>query len=462
MKISLECYLLTALTALGLGVVQGAQSQGCGSDARALWQQGDYTQAVPLLRDCLNQPYGREPEVFYMLGVSYCELGQQQYGKCCLRWLLERFDLPTQTRRIVDSLVADCGTSLSVTASLRVTGVTISAGVSWVGAGSHGETKSFYNVEDPLRRSFVDSLVVVHNVAESELHGRLRNIADGPTPPDSIVAAFPAHPNVQYSPHFRFIDFRNLYVDATRRELYFETMMQCFVRLYKVPLPEHYISVYIAPDSRQFQDIALKVHGLAFPARTLGYSFQDDASVVGITGGEQSSYGTLMHELCHLLVRTNFGDIPPWLDEGLAALYEVSERVGSDSLLGGRNPWRENVLSKYWAVRAPLSELVTMDWPKFKGDADSTGIRQAVNEAEARYFMFYLQEIGKLSAVYSTIQAMQVSSSQNFDSLNQLQASAISTVVGQSMPQVDSSFASWYSTLTGFETSDPTSKSMER
>ena len=31
--------------------------------------------------------------------------------------------------------------------------------------------------------------------------------------------------------------------------------------------------------------------------------------------------------------RNNFGDIPPWLDEGMASLYEVSE-VSGNHILG--------------------------------------------------------------------------------------------------------------------------------
>lgn len=103
------------------------------------------------------------------------------------------------------------------------------------------------------------------------------------------------------------------------------------------------------------------LHGLEVAFGTIGYSFKNDLSVSAVVRGPYA--GTLKHELTHLLVRTNFGDIPPWLDEGLAALYEVS-RLEGDYLRGLPN-WRAEVLKRYWDGEPQVTELLGMNWKQF-------------------------------------------------------------------------------------------------
>ena len=107
------------------------------------------------------------------------------------------------------------------------------------------------------------------------------------------------------------------------------------------------------------------------------------------TGG-----GTLVHEMVHAFMESNFPQCPAWFNEGLASLYEQSgQRNGH---IVGYTNWRLAGLQK--AIRAKKV-------PSFK-DLTFTSTRQfyhqdsGTNYAQARYLFYYLQEKGKLRAFY--------------------------------------------------------------
>lgn len=145
--------------------------------------------------------------------------------------------------------------------------------------------------------------------------------------------------------------------------------------------------------------------------RTTGYTFRDEQFAVAVIPG--AAVGTLFHELFHLVVRSTFADIPQWLDEGVAALYEVSEIDGAD-VLGVRN-WRGPVLLDLWSRRHLLREVIGADW--FVSDtpggqfcsagAPPSSRAVAAQFAVARYFALYLQEKGKLAAVFARVKALE-------------------------------------------------------
>jgi hypothetical protein len=64
------------------------------------------------------------------------------------------------------------------------------------------------------------------------------------------------------------------------------------------------------------------------------YSAQNRALVMNIAPGA----GTLVHELVHPYMRANFPGCPPWLNEGLASLYERPSEEGGH--LVGLVNWR--------------------------------------------------------------------------------------------------------------------------
>ena len=205
-----------------------------------------------------------------------------------------------------------------------------------------------------------------------------------------------------------------------------EQYMGFFVQAYRMRYPSHLVTVYLVPDARTLQNLANKLHGIKVPTQSIGYAFMDDLSILGVIPGK--AIGTLAHELFHMMVRDRYGDIPPWLDEGTASLYEVSNvsgkylpggridmpsatppMVDGDLAVRGTPNWRGCVIRSLWiekqgpvqVTRPTLSELAAMDWSAFNNlGEDKWAAQQAMIHATARYFILYLQEKGKLFEVF--------------------------------------------------------------
>ena len=104
--------------------------------------------------------------------------------------------------------------------------------------------------------------------------------------------------------------------------------------------------------------------------------------------------GTLVHELVHALIAPDFPDVPDWFNEGLASLYEQC-RIEGDRITGLAN-WRLPALQRAIRSKAlrPLTELMR-DESFYDRD------RVALNYAQARYLLLYLQEKGLLEDYYA-------------------------------------------------------------
>jgi hypothetical protein len=124
------------------------------------------------------------------------------------------------------------------------------------------------------------------------------------------------------------------------------------------------------------------------------YSPPDRALVMNIgTGG-----GTLVHEIVHPYMESNFPECPDWFNEGLASLYEQSaERDGQ--IIGLTN----------WRLAGLQTALREGKVPSFRelcesGDGFYTKDRGS-NYAQARYLCYWLQEQGSLHRYYETFRA---------------------------------------------------------
>jgi len=222
-----------------------------------------------------------------------------------------------------------------------------------------------------------------------------------------------------------------------------EQYLQFFVSEYGMRLPPFLITVYFAADRSQLRDLARKLHGIDLAPGSIGYSFSADQSMVGWADGK--AYGTFAHELFHVMVRGNFGDIPPFLDEGMAALYEVSGFEQGRAV--GVSNWRGALLRKYWAERPGIKDLVQMnrgalDDVAGPSDAGGSSGKQAANHATARYLMLYFQERGELLPVYNAFRGRKVSDRPAAQGVELLEA-----VLGRPLGTVDTEFAEWFGKL---------------
>ncbi len=154
--------------------------------------------------------------------------------------------------------------------------------------------------------------------------------------------------------------------------------------------PKHIITIWLFKNKASYRKYTKAIFN-DNPGTPFGYfSSRHNALIMNIaTGG-----GTLVHEMVHPFVDTNFPKCPSWFNEGLASLYEqCGARRGK--IMGFTN-WRLAGLQK--AIRND-------DVPAFK-TLCSTSTREFYEEdpgsnySQARYLCYYLQQKGLLRKYY--------------------------------------------------------------
>ncbi len=143
------------------------------------------------------------------------------------------------------------------------------------------------------------------------------------------------------------------------------------------------------------------------------YGFYTDvhhALVMNIaTGG-----GTLVHEIVHPFIESNFPGCPAWFNEGLGSLYEQSADRGGHIV--GLTNWRLAGLQK--AIRrgrVPSFAALTGTSSGDFYDADP-----GTNYAQSRYLLYYLQEQGLLKRYYHEFLANRGQDPTGYRTLTQL------------------------------------------
>lgn len=145
--------------------------------------------------------------------------------------------------------------------------------------------------------------------------------------------------------------------------------------------PKHIIDVWLFKDAQSYKKHNLELFN-SVPGTPFGYySPKHRALVMDIsTGG-----GTLVHEIVHPFMESNFEACPSWFNEGLASLYEQSSSRNGH-IVGLTN----------WRLRSLQLTIEDERLPSFK-DLCSTTTQEfyegaASNYAQARYLCYYLQE----------------------------------------------------------------------
>ena len=118
--------------------------------------------------------------------------------------------------------------------------------------------------------------------------------------------------------------------------------------------PNHILTVWLFKDEVSYRKHAKKLFGHT-PTTPFGYySSTAKALIMNIsTGG-----GTLVHEIVHPFMESNFPSCPAWFNEALGSLYEqCAERGGK---IAGLTNWRLAGLQR--AIRAgtvPVRQMIT-------------------------------------------------------------------------------------------------------
>lgn len=413
------------------------------------WEEGRYRDAYTHLWRYRQTPYGRSAYVDYMLGTSGCRLDDlRQWGCDVLEWMLSRYALSEQGRSAVRNELALCR-STSSPGAISPPGVATTI-ASMVGASARSSAKSYYWIgKDEQFNSY--PAYRVREISKQELEARLIPIG---------ARGNALHETQQRTPGFEVVVYEHFVLASRsghsrdtmdRMAKYLEQYIRFLERQYSVSLPKTFVTVYMVPTSDDLIKHAERLHGLRVSRVTFGYSFRDDMSVI-VAIPNEFLIGTIMHELFHLAVRSNFGDIPQWLDEGMAGLYEVS-KFQSEEVLGIPN-WRGKVLASLMHRRPTVKQLVVSDWFAFEQVELATQLQSdqyndsppaeqmAAMLATARYFTFYLQEKGKLKLVFQDLQKLTPGNGSGKPAQDSIKI--LEEHLGKKIDLVDEDFLAWF------------------
>ncbi|MBL8150525.1 MAG: hypothetical protein JNN15_11420, partial [Blastocatellia bacterium] len=182
---------------------------------------------------------------------------------------------------------------------------------------------------------------------------------------------------------------------------------------------------YIFKDQQDYLQYSRKLFNES-PTTPYGYYRSDDSVVVvnGATGN-----GTLVHEMVHALIDSDFPQMPTWFNEGLAALFEES-RVEVGKIVGMNN-WRYPIFKQAIAAKSfvNLEELMKKSNEEFYDDRDG------FNYAESRYFCYYLQQRGLLIPFYKRFRENIEKDPHGIETLKE--------VLGKELEEVEADWLEW-------------------
>ena len=421
-----------------------------GSEA---WNQGRYGDAYTHLLRYRDTMYGRMANVDYMIGTSACRIEElREYGCKVLEWMLNRYALSDQARWLITHDIDRYRDAHPAPEAMTPESVKLMA--SLVGASARASGKMYFWVgKDDGYNSY--PAYHLRDIPPVELRARLIPLGFS----DSVVKATKARVKgftVKAYEHFVFAT-KSGHADSTLEKMaeHLERYLRFLKNEYGITLPPNYATIYMVPTSEELFKLANTLHGLQVSRSTFGYSYRDDMSVL-VMISKDFLIGTIMHELFHLTVRSTFGDIPQWMDEGMAGLYEVAKFRG-DTVSGMRN-WRGQVLIRLMQmdphIRHSVHQVLTSNWFAFeqyesnaahigKIDEESpTASRMAAMLATARYFTFYLQEKGCLHDIYWDLQKLKPG--EQALRPDEATVAIVEKHLGQNIAEIDNSFVAWF------------------
>ena len=159
--------------------------------------------------------------------------------------------------------------------------------------------------------------------------------------------------------------------------------------------PKHPVTIVLFSNAGEYVRYCATLTGKSSGQNSV-YGIYDPNSrtiVVNLNSGD----GTIVHELVHALADGEKAGIPLWLNEGIASLHEhcrLSRSSGVPRIMPLHN-WRLRILRKAIVEGSlpPVTELTD--------SASYHQERESLFYAHARYFCFYLHDLGLLEELYS-------------------------------------------------------------
>lgn len=362
-----------------------------------LFDQGNYAQIYEEAIKHRSEVFGKTALTDFFIAKSLCADGHPEKSKEWFAHILKSYNLTEESKINIEDDQQSCSRpqqprqrsnpfSLAVLQTLATTEAPES-----VSRGKGGRTSFNCNVKPPR-------ITTIRQVTKAELQARLFDFDQGEDAISAYKSILGPGYSISYAGRFIIISKGSSQVnqeEASEISRRLQRAYDFYVEFYDMRLPDKFISVFLLP-KESLVPTAEKLHGIRIPDSFWGYSNISDLSLVG--WADQTAIGTLFHEMFHLLIRTEIGDAPPWLDEGLASVYEQT-RWEDNVLKGLIYGWRFNkVLTPAYKdselrYRIPkLGDLLEKNWDEYDGAKAGDICTVSIHYAYGRNFMVFLQE----------------------------------------------------------------------
>lgn len=416
----------------------------------SLLNAGEYDKVFDSAVRLRKEVYGKNAIVDYFIAKSLCLDGYKEKSAFCFNCIIKNFKLSGSKKSFIQQEIITCTTTPDAEETLPVAGnpdFSYINNVSLPEASVGGKMGKVYDCFSKYQTIDLSSMV-----PQEELESRLFAINQKKKAVEKISSLLDNHYKIDTGGRYIFVTLKKYPLDSV--SIATESLEQAyhfFVNYYGLRAPDKLLTVYIMPDQPALRQTASLVHGIQLPDPNIGYSNLSDLSLLGL--GEATQLGTMYHELFHLTIRTDLGDIPAFIDEGLASLYSVSHWENG-KLIGDDHPWRLYDLSAAKNARHPplqiplLEDLINYSWDEFDGLESKNVCQVAVNYALSNFVMIYLQEKKLLQELVTAFKNRPFVPEDTSKTKTNLQI--FEEVVKDSIQNFSLQFNAWFSKLYNF------------
>ncbi len=355
-----------------------------------LYNSGEYQKLYDEAVAIRKKPYGKIWKIDYFISKALCASGYSDEAKKAFNYTLSAYKGNLDTKQF-DFLMNERDACLTSVSSSSIPPTVISNMIS-VNTFASVSGKMGYVVNCHSEAGAFDADTAFN---AEELEGRLFDLRDSVKAVGYYRSLLGSGYNIRSGGRYIFIVPKTkVLLDVSKVTQNLENAYNFYAENYEIRKPDKLIAVYLLGNEETLKLVAKKVHGMNLPARNIGYSCLADLSLLGTSS--LYTIGTIYHELFHLMVRTDVGDIPGWLDEGVACLYETSE--WENGILKGKVfQWRTEIFKGLMLPR--LHSLLENNWDEFSIAPGVSACDVALNYALAKHFAIYLQEKDMLRKV---------------------------------------------------------------
>lgn len=359
----------------------------------SLLNAGEYDKAFDSATKLRKEVYGKNAVVDYFIAKSLCLDGHKENSTFCFNRIIKNFKLSGSKKTFIQQEITSC----NITSEPEETIAAVNPDFSYINNVSLPEASvggKMGKVFDCFSKN--QTMDLSQMVSQEELESRLFAINQKKKGVEKIKGLLDNRYRIDTGGRYVFVSLKNSPLDSVSYATEsLEKAYHFFVNFYELRAPDKLLTVYILPNQQALRQTAGLVHGIKLPDPNIGYSNLSDLSLLGL--GQAKQLGTLYHELFHLIIRTDLGDIPAFIDEGLASLYSVSSWKGGQ-LMGDYRPWRledlreaSNARDAFLKIPA-LENLINYGWDEFDGEETKNVCQVAVNYALSNFLMIYLQD----------------------------------------------------------------------